>query len=304
MTIVNLKNTTRFGSIVAIAIMASACGVAPRGTDVQLASGPEVTTARSVSSIVTPYDEALACVGRIVPSDQRFTLAAGDITDGTGKETYSDGGNGKYVLQTAGDIVQAALVDSGAAVVVNRRDPGVMILESKFGRGMAERNDKINWMMSDFHMNGSITRLDFLPGAGVDLNVAGVGPSYRQYRMLVGMKLFTTNSINSQVVANSSINKQIVAEEYGLGIGRFFGTTLVSLDLGGNVREAQHFAMEQMVKLGVYEMLEELYGKKGIDVRSNCRSIIGDIDGVESVDDKVSSVVPSEGTAGRSESRS
>jgi len=60
------------------------------------------------------------------------------------------------------------------------------------------------------------------------------------------------------VLANVPLQKQIVASDEGFGVGRFFGTTLVSLDMGNRNREALHFVMRQMLNLATFEMLTQL----------------------------------------------
>ena len=70
--------------------------------------------------------------------------------------------------------------------------------------------------------------------------------------------------------------KPIVADEMGAGVGRFFGTTLISIDIGKQKREAVHFATRNMLKLAVYELISSLY-----DVKSNgCNFIENKINGV------------------------
>ena len=166
-------------------------------------------------------------------------------------------------------MVQSALIQTGIVRVVNRRDPRVMDMELKYGRSL-------RWLASDYHITGSINSLDFLPGAGIDATVWGVGAKYRQYRMLVGMDLALTNTYTSEVVGVANIFKQIVADEMGAGVGRFFGATLVSIDIGNQNREAIHFATRNMLKLAVYNLLSELYGVED----NGCGVIIEDIKGV------------------------
>ncbi len=233
--------------------------------DMPLTEGP-----KAVSQIETPYDSLLACMKRSFKG-KFYSVGVGSISDETGKFSIGDSGTGKFVTQGAGDIVQSALLQTQIVRVVNRRDPRVMDMESSHGRTM-------QWIASDYHITGSINSLDFLPGGGFDVNVYGAGAKYKQHRMLVGMDLSLTNTHTSEVVAVSSIFKQIVADEMGAGVGRFFGQTLVSIDLGQQSREAVHFATRNMLKLAVYNLLSDLYG-----IRDNgCGKIVENIQGVKS----------------------
>jgi curli biogenesis system outer membrane secretion channel CsgG len=248
-------------------ILGSGCvATTPFKEDMALTEGP-----KPVTQIVTPYDSLLSCLSSSYLG-KKASIGVGSVSDETGKFSISDTGNGKYVTQAAGDIVQSALLQSKVARVVNRRDPRVMKLEAAFG-------GKVKWINSDYHITGSINSLDFLPGGGIDASVYGVGAKYRQHRMLIGMDLFLTDTRTSEVVAHSSIFKQVVADEIGANIGRFFGDILVAVDMGEQHREAIHFALRNMLKMAVYEMMTDLYD---VDSKS-CSTIIEKVEGVEDV---------------------
>ena len=209
----------------------------------------------------------MSCLkGAIKP---QITFSVGAILDQTGKEQLSDGGNGKFVTQGAGDIVQSALFRSGATVL-NRRDPRVMETEMKGIR------DGRRFVPTDFFITGSINSLDFIPGSGVDVRSRGVGPRYRQNRILVGIDLSMTEASTGHVVANVPLQKQIFASEAGVGVNRFFGNTLVMVDIGGREREAVNFALRQMLNLATFELLAQVMHPKGYE---HCRGEIDSLDG-------------------------
>jgi curli biogenesis system outer membrane secretion channel CsgG len=248
-----------------ILTLGSGCAATtPYKEDMKLTEGP-----KPVYQITTPYDSLLSCLSSTYLG-KKARIGVGAISDETGKFSISDSGNGKFVTQAAGDIVQSALLQSKVVRVVNRRDPRVMKLEAAFGQ-------KVKWLGSDFHITGSINSLDFLPGGGADVSVYGVGAKYRQHRMLIGMDLFLTDTRTSEVVGSSSIFKQVVADEIGANIGRFFGDILVAVDLGEQHREAVHFALRNMLKMAVFEMVSDLY-----DIESqSCSAIIANVEGVQ-----------------------
>jgi curli biogenesis system outer membrane secretion channel CsgG len=259
------KNYKKIILGISLLVLGSGCvATTPLREDMKLTEGP-----KPVTQILTPYDSLLSCLSSTYLG-KKASIGVGSVSDETGKFSISDTGNGKYVTQAAGDIVQSALLQSKVARVVNRRDPRVMKLEAAFG-------GKVKWISSDYHITGSINSLDFLPGGGIDASVYGVGAKYRQYRMLIGMDLFLTDTRTSEVIAHSSIFKQVVADEIGANIGRFFGNVLVAVDMGEQHREAVHFALRNMLKMAVYEMMTDLY-----DVNSKaCSSIIEKVEGVE-----------------------
>jgi len=262
------KNFKKLLLALSILVLGSGCAATtPYKENMKLTEGP-----MPVSQIKTPYDSLLSCLSSTYLG-KKASIGVGAVSDETGKFSISDTGNGKFVTQAAGDIVQSALLQTKVVRVVNRRDPRVMKLEAAFG-------GKSKWISSDYHITGSINSLDFLPGGGIDATVYGVGAKYRQHRMLIGMDLFLTDTRTSEVVGHSSIFKQVVADEIGVNIGRFFGNVLVALDMGEQHREAVHFALRNMLKMAVYEMMSDLYD---IDSKS-CSSIIENVEGVQDVD--------------------
>jgi curli biogenesis system outer membrane secretion channel CsgG len=243
---------TRFAACVILLTVAGGCagapGIAEPTKDAKLVQGPPV------SDIVTPFDDALSCLkGAVQPS---ITFSVGAILDQTGKEQLSDGGNGKFVTQGAGDIVQSALFRAGTTVL-NRRDPRIMETEVKWGI-----RDGSQIVSTNFFITGSINSLDFIPGSGFNVDVAGVGAQYRQHRILVGLDLSMTEASTGRVVANVPLQKQIFASEAGVGATRFFGNTLVLADIGGREREALHFALRQMLNLATFELLTQVMHPK------------------------------------------
>ena len=229
-------------------------GIALPKRDAALVQGPPI------SDIITPFDYALQCLrGKIQPS---ITFSVGAIVDLTGKEQLTDGGAGKFITQGAGDIVQSALFKAGATVL-NRRDPRVMEMEVNWGIRDAKKV-----VPSNLYITGSINSLDFIPGGGAEVRVAGIGPRYRQNRMLVGLDLAMTEATTGRVVANIPLQKQIFANEVGIDVGRFmddspfggqlFATPLVDINIGAREREALHFALRQMLNLATFELVSQV----------------------------------------------
>lgn len=235
--------------LIALTVALGGCAnaVGPMDRPAPLVAGPPV------QDVVTPYDRAVACLGGLTRTP--VTISVGEIADSTGKDAISDGGQGKFITQGAGDIVQTALVKSGAVRVVNRRDPRVLITEMQWGIRAPS-----NIAPTDYFITGSINTLDFLPGAAAEINVGGIGPRYRQYRALVGLDLALTKASTSEVEAVSAINKQIFADEVGFNVGRFFGETLVQIDLSSQQREALQFALRGMLYYATYELLSKIFG--------------------------------------------
>jgi curli biogenesis system outer membrane secretion channel CsgG len=218
-----------------------------RNENAELLQGPPI------EDVVTAFDEALTCLrGKVQPG---VIFAVGQIVDATGKESYAEGGTGKFVTQGAGEMVQSALFRAGVTVV-NRRDPNIFIVETQWGIRDLSQQIPVN-----FYISGSINSLDFIPGGGFSAQVGGVGPRYLQNRILIGLDLTMTDAFTGRIVASVPLQKQIFSSEVGASMGRFFSETLVSLDMGGQEREAVNFALRQMLSLATLELLGQVMNR-------------------------------------------
>lgn len=228
----------------------SGCSILPPGVFSSPDENAELVQGPPIEDVVTPFDEALSCLrGKIQPG---VTFAVGQIVDSTGKESYADGGAGKFVTQGAGEMVQSALFRAGVTVV-NRRDPNIPVVETQWG--IRDLNQQ---MPVNFYISGSINSLDFIPGGGFSAQIDGLGPRNRQNRILIGLDLTMTDAFTGRIVASVPLQKQIFSREVGASMGRFFGETLVSLDVGGQEREAVHFALRQMLNFATLELLGQV----------------------------------------------
>ncbi len=218
-------------------------GIAPPSQNAELVQGP------AIEDVVTPFDEALMCLSPHIAKNLAF--AVGAVLDNTGRETYTDGGTGKFVTQGAGDMVQSALFRAGAQIV-NRRNMDIPINEVRWGIRQLDRQKP-----TDFFISGSVNSLDFIPGGGFAVEIAGIGPRYRQNRILIALDLYMTDAHTGRVVASVPLQKQLFGVEFGVGVGRFFGNTLVSADAGAFEREALNFALRNMLNLATFELLAQ-----------------------------------------------
>jgi curli biogenesis system outer membrane secretion channel CsgG len=246
----NFSLTRRNISFVSVTVLFSSfltgcTGLAPSNQKpVSLVQGPPIT------DIFTPFDMALSCLKGQLRNDVSFSVGA--ILDQTGKDVVTNGGSGKMVTQGAGDMVQSALFQAGVSLM-NRRDPRIIESEAKWGI-----RDSRQIQASDYYVTGSINSLDFIPGGGLDMQIAGVGPNYSQTRIMVGLDLSLTDTRSSKVVGNVSLQKQIAAQDYGLSAGRFAGRTLLNIQIGKGEREATNFALRQMLNLATFELLSQV----------------------------------------------
>ena len=253
------KNISSVSAVLVLTQILTGCtGLASSNKKpVTLVQGPPIT------DIFTPFDMALSCLKGQLRHDVNFSVGA--ILDQTGKDLVTDGGTGKMVTQGAGDMVQSALFQAGVSLL-NRRDPRIIESEAKWGI-----RDPRNIQASDYYVTGSINSLDFIPGGGLDMQIAGVGPSYSQTRIMVGLDLSLTDTRTSRVVANVSLQKQIVAQDYGINAVRFSVHTLLKIQIGKGEREASNFALRQMLNLATFELLSQVIPPNAFE---GCRTVI------------------------------
>lgn len=239
-----MKTIVRHFRFAPVLIGAILSGCAPTANDLSLVEGP------AIIDVVTPFDKALSCLDGKV--DKRLGFAVGNIPDGTGREAYNDGGVGKFVTQSSGDIVQSALFKTGVKVI-NRRDMGTAALEAQWGIRSLK-----NQQNAHFAITGSVNSLDFIPGAGSYINIGGVGAGYNQSRILVGLDLAMTNVATGQVISNIALQKQIVSNDAGIFGTRYRNSKLIDSDIGGARREALNDALRSMLQLATFELMLQL----------------------------------------------
>lgn len=249
-------------ALVCVSLIVGCTAVPPRSENMPLLSGPPIR------DIETSFDRALLCLRGKVSNGVTFSVGA--VLDLTGKDQLTEGGTGKFVTQGAGEIVQSALFTAGLTVL-NRRDPRVIEQEIKLGIRPAKQIRP-----SSYFVTGSINSLDFLPGGGFDARIAGVGPAYRQNRILVGLDLFLTETRTGRVVSSIGLQKQLYTSEFGFSVGRFIGESLVNIDLGWKEREAVNFAMRQMLNLATFELLTQVMTPQSYE---GCREEIASLHG-------------------------
>lgn len=258
----------RRGALLLLSVAVAACSPPAPGQGTPTNQNAKLVKGPPIEDITTPFDDALSCLSGKVPGTATF--AVGNITDSTGKEAYNDSGTGKFITAGAGDIVQSALFRAGLKVV-NRRDPNISLAEHNWGiRNLRDLEP------ADFYITGSINSIDFIPGGGYDVEIAGVGPRKRQNRVLVGLDLALTNAFDGQVVADVPLQKQIFFSEQGWASNRFFGKGLVMVDAGGMTREAEQLALREMLSYATLQLLAQVIEGQAVN---SCMGLVSPADG-------------------------
>ncbi|MDB5408453.1 MAG: putative protein involved in formation of curli polymers-like protein [Rhodospirillales bacterium] len=255
--------------IVAAAILVSVSGCTSRNTS--LLRGPPI------EEVVTPYAAALSCLAKVGGDEpNKPVVAVGAIADRTGKFSLDDGGY--KVSQGPELMVMSALAKTRAVRLVERVDTRVVEWELKYAndkilgdgprtmetdKGPVEvpyRGIKAGVLKgSDYYLVGGITSIDYnIFSGGAQVSVNNIGPSYREYRLLLSVDLRLVDSRTSEVKQTSTLHKQVVGYETTAGIFKFFGNTLIDFNLGAKKDEPVSLGVRAVLERSVFDLVTAL----------------------------------------------
>lgn len=235
----------------------SACAVAPVKVDERGRAEPSVTRAAmpSVMSRYAEIDQTLSCIrstGRL----RNVTFSVGSFADSTGKiNTAAEGATGNFLPQGG----------SAAFITDTLSRAGARVVSTYFGPPAVN-------VKADYAINGIFNSLDFGRTASVDLRAGGIGPiiatGWAQLSLTVQLDQASTR-LNRQM---SMIQRPVRYQQYGFGVGRQIGSTLVTgaAAIEGQER-LQMEALNGPIALGVIDVITKEYP----DVRKQC---IGAVD--------------------------
>jgi curli biogenesis system outer membrane secretion channel CsgG len=230
-----------------------------------------------IAAVVTPYGAALSCLARVAGDEpNKPVVAVGAIADRTGKFSLDDGG---YKVSQGPDLmVMSALAKTRAVRLVERVDTRVIEWELKYAndkilgdgprmmetdKGPVEvpyRGIKAGVLKgSDYYLVGGITSIDYnIFSGGAQIGVNNIGPGFREYRLLLSIDLRLVDSRTSEVKQTSTLHKQVVGYEVTAGIFKFFGNTLIDLNLGAKKDEPVSLAVRAVVERSVFDLVTGL----------------------------------------------
>ncbi len=240
-----------------------------------------------------PVGNQLACVAsRLTANQKQTSFGIIDFPDKTGRVNLNGGADsfGNFNTQGALDMAMSSLMRAGVQVVDlspafrNMADWSIIKTAQKMvGNGQNwSVTDNGNPIVTDYMpatdgmmaqtkigILGAITATDFLPGGGVNLNVAGIGGGVnknaantridvRAILMPAGNKM-----VGGQVIAATVVQKQIVQDGAQISISRYFGPTtgptLISLDAGYMRREPMQLSTGAMLDLAIADLIAQIF---------------------------------------------
>lgn len=263
----------------------AACSGAPKKTEPQPTADAaskevQILTGTAPRANRTPMDPAFVCLSERLQQQRAkvFSVAVGDVKDYTGKYSQTEG---NAITQGGTLMIYSALGKLGNTVRLHERfDTRIAELELAYadrrqlGDGQVHNIEAgkppVPWvpyfggtiLRSDYYIVGGITEVNYnISSGGAELNVSNIGAKRRTYTMNVGVDLRIVDSRSLLVAKTVSLQKQIVGEEVGAGIFRFFGTELLDLNIGAKRQEPLQLAVRTAIEQGVLELVGAITGE-------------------------------------------
>lgn len=227
----------------------------------------------------TPLEPAFGCVAEAMRAKKQpmLGIAVGDVKDYTGKYSQNEGNT---ITQGGALMIYSALGKLGDVVQLQERfDTRIAELELAYtdrrqlgdGRQHTLETGKpaVPWvpyfggsiLRSNYYIVGGITELNYnIASGGFEVAINSVGGKRRIYTMNVGVDLRLVDTRSLVVVKTVSLQKQIIGEEVGAGVYRFFGNDLVDINVGGKSQEPLQLGVRTTIEQGVLELVSALSG--------------------------------------------
>jgi curli biogenesis system outer membrane secretion channel CsgG len=267
-----------FAALIALA----GCSSLPR-TSYFGGGGGNVPILASASIIEnrTPVDDAMQCYGEALINGRKnvapLGIAVGEVRDFTGRINDQEGAP---ITQGAGPMVYSSLAGIGSSIRVHERlDPRVAELElaymdrQRLGDGRMHRASPsaapAPWLpymggsilQSDYYIVGGVTELNnSISSGGAEATIGGIGARARYAVINVAVDLRIVNTRTLVVEHAVSMQKQVIGQEMGIDVFRFFGTRLFDIKAGSQMTEPMQIAVRSILQLATLDLLEAVSG--------------------------------------------
>lgn len=268
-----------------------------------------LVTGPSPQSAKTPANDALLCVAEHKSSARDLRIGVGEIVDGTGAKTFTDGAS--TLLTQRPDMMFAVALKKTGMRVLNRNATRVaeweiaQSMEKRLGEGRETEiaGEKYTYrpviagtMLGTTHyVTGALTEVNWnIYSDDNQINVAGAFYGAKTYRISIALDLMVTDTETTEVVMAEAYSKQIIGKEISSGLFRFFevdgsGTTvqreLFDASVGSQQNEPVQQAVRWLVEAATYDIASTLTNTKKV-----CDKILSTADPVAEV--KTAPVIP------------
>jgi curli biogenesis system outer membrane secretion channel CsgG/outer membrane protein OmpA-like peptidoglycan-associated protein len=272
-----------------IALAAALAGCATNVTSRQLAVDEQpVVTGPAARRNQTPLEPAFACVAQALRDKHfpQFGVAVGDVKDYTGKYSQNEGST---ITQGGSLMIYSALGKLGDVIQLQERfDTRIAELELAYtdrrqlGDGRTHNIEQgkpaVPWvpyfggsiLRSNYYIVGGVTELNYnIASGGAEVSVNNVGFKGRTFTMNIGVDLRIVDTRTLVVAKTVSLQKQIIGQEVGVGVYRFFGKDLVDINVGNKSQEPLQLGVRTTIEHGVIELISAIAGVDGGACLSN-----------------------------------
>ncbi|MBS4011089.1 MAG: hypothetical protein KGZ72_10075 [Roseovarius sp.] len=237
-----------------------------------------VITGPNVTKNTTPVTPAFTCLAsKIKAKDKRkLRITSGEVLDLTGKYLENEGGS--IVTKGGAHMVMSALGKLGDAIILLERvdtliaDKELQYMDRRqLGDGgehiVPGEAAEVPWLpyfggtvlQTDYYIAGAITELNFnISSKGGEVGFAGFGVKASALTMNVAVDLRIVDAKSMEVISTTSLQKQIIGEEIGADVFRFFGDYLFDLNTGRRTQEPIQLAVRTTLELAVIELIATL----------------------------------------------
>lgn len=253
----------------AIDVVDASLGGEPQLAAMSASAGPSVTRN------TTPLDPAFSCMADRIKNFGRsgMRITSGEILDLTGKYVEAEGGS--IVTKGGAHMVMSALGKFDDSITLTERvsteiaDQELLYIDRRqLGDGTEQvvpgEEEAVPWLpyfggtvlRSDYYIVGAITEVNFnIASGGTEATLSGFGFRASTLTMNVAIDLRIVDTVTLEVVGTTSLQKQIVGEEVGADVFRFFGDYLFDLNTGARSQEPVQLAVRTTLELAVLELI-------------------------------------------------
>jgi curli biogenesis system outer membrane secretion channel CsgG len=266
------------GIVVLIAALLSGC-TTPMSLNRQVVAPGEaaVLMGTPVRNNVTPLEGSLACLARklSLAGQPPLVIGVGDIKDFTGRYSINEG---NVVTQGGSLMLFSALGKLGGTVrIAERFDPTIAERElgymdrRQLGNGQTQEvnGQKVPWLpyyggtiqATDFYIAGGITEVNYnIASGGAEAALNNIGFKGRTYTQSVAIDMRIVDTRSLMVIDAVSLSKQFTGYEVGANTFRFFGLSLIDVNVGTKAQEPLQLGIRAAIEEATIRLVSRVSG--------------------------------------------
>jgi curli production assembly/transport component CsgG/holdfast attachment protein HfaB len=217
----------------------------------------------AVTNNPTPYSKCLADLADLKVNSKRLPVfSVGEIVDKTGQINTDN--DSRALSQGVSEMVISALQKTKKVTQVERLDLRIPLAEVKLAEQKKLSRTEAEYgklPASDFILIGALTELNYnIVSGGAQLFVQGIGGGARSVVVNVALDLRVIDARSFKILYVASLQKQVRGYEVEAGVFRFFGNTLIELDVGAIRNEPLQLGVRSVAEMAVHQIMTDFLG--------------------------------------------